>query len=139
MQETGTEELRSLMRDFIEQDGQGDVPADTEPSCAKNLVGQAIDYLKIAHLKVQSAEGAKSAAESELARFRQQVKDQVDSKFRDVEARMAQWASALAAAERKAIAAEQRAKTAEGALKRLEDELRTQTAARGPRLVRVAA
>ena len=134
------EGLRDLMRELIGDRGGTGLPASERQSHAERLVEQAIEYLKIAHEKVQSAELEKCAAEAELKRYRDEVKGQIDTKIREIEIQIERSASQLAAAKQKATAAEERANKAETAVKRLEDEIRTQTTRRGPpRLVRAAA
>jgi hypothetical protein len=95
-------------------------------SHAEKLVEQAIEYLKIADEKVQSAELARLTAEAELTRYRDQVKSELDIKIGEIEEKLEQAASQLAAAWRSATAAEERASKAEATNKRLEDELQAQ-------------
>jgi hypothetical protein len=95
-------------------------------SHAEKLVEQAIEYLKIADEKVQSAELARLTAEAELTRYRDQVKSELDIKIGEIEEKLEQAASQLAAAWRSATAAEERASKAEATNTRLEDELQAQ-------------
>ena len=82
--------------------------------------------MKIADEKVQSAELARLTAEAELTRYRDQVKSELDIKIGEIEEKLEQAASQLAAAWRSATAAEERASKAEATNKRLEDELQAQ-------------
>lgn len=107
-------------------------------SGSETLVKQAIEYLKIAHEKVQSAELGRNAAEAELGRYRDEVKNDVNTKLLEVEVRMEAVISRLAAAEQRATAAEQRANKAEAMVRRLEDERQTKVET-GDYLMRVAA
>ena len=127
------------MRELIGKSSGNDLPASEHQFHLERLIEQAIEYLKIGHEKVQSAELTKCAAEAELKRYRDEVKGQVDVKMREVEVRMERAASQLAAAKQKATAAEERANKAEASVRRLEIELQTRTKRRGPRLVRPAA
>jgi hypothetical protein len=151
MQQIDAKWLRDLMRNFIGKSSGADLSTNAllldlaknseqilalrvnellegknkhfAESHAKCLVEQAIEYLKIAHEKVQSAELAKCAVEAELKRYRDQVMSQINIKIREIEEQMERATSQLAAAEQRATAAEERAIKAE----RLENAIATQT------------
>jgi len=167
MQRIGTEWLQNRIRKFIRKGREADLSANAlQLDLAKNseqiirlrvneilegkngyfaesqaecLVEQAIENLKIAHEKVESAELAKCAAEAELERYRDQVKSQIESKIRQIEEQMECTASQLAAAEQRSTVAEERANKAEASVRRLQAELRTEMMRARPRLVRTAA
>ncbi len=101
---------------------------------------RAIELLRIGHEKVQTAELAKCASETELKRYRDAVKCEVDIKLQEVEARMKRNASELLAAKQKATAAEKRAISAEALVLRLQNELKIERSMRrGAYLERAAA
>jgi hypothetical protein len=167
MQKIDTEWLRDHMRKFIGKSSEADLSANAlQSDLAKNseqilalrvnelldgknkhfaetqaecIVEQAIEYLKIAREKVDSAELARCAAEAELGRYRDQVKSQIGIKIRAIQEQMDLAASQLASAEQRARVAEERAIKAETSVRRLEDELQTQMMRARPRLVRIAA
>jgi outer membrane murein-binding lipoprotein Lpp len=163
MKQIGTSWLRGGVRKFIGKSGKADLPTNGllldlaknneqllalrvnelfdgknlhfADSHAKCIVEQAIEFIKIAQEKVESAEIAKCAAEAELERYRTQVKGEIDIKIREVEKQMKRAALRLSAAEQRATAAEQRADKAETEVRRLGNKLQ----AMKPRLVRPAA
>ena len=163
MQKIGTNWLRDGLRKFTGKRGKANLPTNGllldlaknseqiltlrvnelfdgknihfADSHAKYIVEQAIENLKIAQERVESAETVKCAAEAELERYRDQVKGEIDIKIREIEKQMKQAAHRLAAAEQRATAAEQRADKAETEVRRLENKVQ----AMKPRLVRPAA
>jgi exonuclease VII large subunit len=99
---------------------------------AEMLAQQAIEKLKIAHDRVQSAESGRLAAEAEIKKFSERLEKELSVRLQDVEIAMEQTASRMAAtefqlsaAEQRARAAETRAEEAEDALRRIEEAVRT--------------
>jgi outer membrane murein-binding lipoprotein Lpp len=138
-EEIDTEWLRDHMRNFIANGAGPNLPGTEHQFHGEAIAEQAIEFLKIADEKVRSAELAKCAAEAELKRYRDQVKDQIDTKIHQIEEQMERTASQLAAAEQRATAAEERANEAEATVRRLEDDLQAQMIRTRARLVRPAA
>jgi exonuclease VII large subunit len=106
---------------------------------AEKLAQQAIEKLKIAHDRVQSAESGRRAAEAEIKEFSDRVEKVLSVRLQEVEQAMEQTASRIAAteaqlsaAEQRAITAEVRATEAETALKRIEEAIRTRILAKMP-------
>ena len=133
MNKSDTEWLQKLIS------GRAELPGTENQSDSQTLVEQAIEYLKVAHEKVQTAELAKCAAEAELARFRNEVKSDINIKLLELEVRMQAVIPQLAAAGQRATAAEERANKAEATVKRLEDELQARKTKAGATLLRAAA
>ena len=133
MNKSDTEWLQKLIS------GRAELPGTENQSDSQTLVEQAIEYLKVAHEKVQTAELAKCAAEVELARFRNEVKSNINIKLLELEVRMQAVIPQLAAAGQRATAAEERANKAEATVRRLEDELQARKTKTGATLLRAAA
>jgi len=140
MQKIDAKELSGRRREFIGESDVTNLSVAEHQSYLETLVERAIEYLRIGHEKVQSAELAKCASEAQLKRYRDEIKGEVDRKLRIVEARMRREAAELVAAKQRAKAAEKRADKAEEALKRLENEARPERmVVRRTLLERVAA
>lgn len=139
MQTFDAQEFRGRKQKFIgDRDGSELSVADRQ-SYSETLVKQAIEFLKIGHEKIQSAELAKCASEAEFQLYREEITGQIDIKLRKVEAQIKRFASEVAAAQQRAIEAERRADIAEAALRRLDDGIRTERTRTGFRLERAAA
>jgi len=123
------------LQNFI---GGADLPSIENQSGLETLVEQAIEYLKVANEKVQAAERGKCASEAELTRYRDEVKSDINIKLLELEVRMQAIISQLAAAGRRATAAEERANKAEATVRRLEGELNAKKRTRAT-LLRAAA
>jgi hypothetical protein len=136
MQKIDAKEFR---REFIGESDGTNLSVDEHQSKIEALVERAIEYLRIGHEMVQSAELAKCASEAALQRYRDEIKGPIERKLQIVEEQMKREAAELAAAKQKALAAEKRADKAEAALKRLENEVRPASMVRRALIRRVAA
>jgi len=139
MQNIDVDEFRSREQESIGDDDGPELSLAERQFYSEMLVERAIEFLKIGHEKIQSAELAKCASEAEFKRYRKEITSRIDIKLRRVEAQMKLYASDLAAAEQRALAAEKRADKAEAALRRLENEIRTERMRTGARLELAAA
>jgi uncharacterized protein (DUF2384 family) len=92
---------------------------------AETLAKQAIEKLKIADVRVQSAESGRLAAEAEIMECSVRVQA-VENVMEQTASRLATAEAQLSAAEKLVRAAEMRANEAEDALKRIEEAIRTQ-------------
>lgn len=106
---------------------------------AEQLAKEAIEDLKIAHDRVQSAEAGRLAAESEFRDFRDRIDEELCVRLQVIEkimeraaSRVAATNAQLSAVEQRARLAETRATQAENALKRIEEAIQTQILEKRP-------
>jgi hypothetical protein len=109
----------------------GDSAAETQ-SRAETLAKQAIEMLKIAHARVESAESERRIAQTEIKEFSDRTEKALNIKLQEIEKLMEEADARIVAAEAQLSAAEQRARTAEiraneaeNALRRIEETIRT--------------
>lgn len=100
---------------------------------AEQLAKEAIEDLKIAHDRVQSAESGRLAAESEFRELKGRIDEELCVRLQAIEkimeraaSRVATTNAQLSAVEQRARSAEARATEAENALKRIEEAIQTQ-------------
>ncbi len=127
---TAALELINQVADLIKN---ADDYAHERQTRAETLAKLAIEKLKIADARVDSAELNWRAAEAEIKTLKDRVENEFSIKVQELEKLMEGANSRVVAAEAQVLAAEQRAKAAEirankteNVLKRVEEALRTQ-------------
>ena len=98
---------------------------------AESLVKEAIEKLKLAQDRVESAEAERQKTLAEVKAFSDRLEEALSNRLQEIDAVLEQANSRLATAERQLAAAEERVKTtelraieAENALRRMEAEFR---------------
>ena len=119
----GEADLR-LVNQIAERIREADDYAAEREARAENLAKQAIEQLNIAQDRIRAAESGRLAAEAELEKLNERVRE-AEKTMEQSASRIAAIEAQLSAAERRGRTAEMRAIEAENALERIAEELRT--------------